>query len=197
MDYRIQQTDLALLWKAGVSADDMRHSVWVAAKALEIARRTGREMDFELVGRGALLHDLGKALTHSYQHGELGAEIGRKMGLPPAITGLMEKHFHGGLSTEEARELGLPEIDYTPRRLEERIVMYADRLVDIITEGLVALEDEQDAERNFEAILRGHPHYGKNTRTMERYLGYHREIQGLLTLEAPASADGSGQRLLP
>jgi uncharacterized protein len=180
MDYRIQQTDLALLWKAGVNEDDMRHCVWVAEKALQIARRPGRELDLELVGRGALLHDLGKALTHSFQHGELGAEIGRKMGLPPAITSLMEKHFHGGLSLEEARELGLPGIDYRPRRLEERIVIYADRLVDIITEGLVALEDEQDAERNFEEILRGHPHYGKNTRTMERYLGYHREIQGLI-----------------
>lgn len=180
VNYQIQQTDLALLWKAGVGADDMRHSVWVAAKALEIARRTGREMDFELVGRGALLHDLGKALTHSFQHGELGAEIGRKPGLPPAITGLMEKHFHGGLSLEEARELGLPEMDYTPRRLEERIVMYADRLVDIITEGLVALEDEQDAERDFEEILRGHTHYGKNQPTLERYLRYHREIQALI-----------------
>lgn len=181
MDYRVQQTDLALLWKAGVNADDMRHSVWVAEKALQIARRTGCDLDGELVGRGALLHDLGKALTHSFQHGELGAEIGRKLGLPSAITGLMEKHFHGGLSLEEARELGLPEMDYTPRRLEERIVIYADRLVDIITEGLVALDDEQDAERRFEEILRGDPHYGKNPRTIERYLGYHREIQGLIT----------------
>lgn len=182
----IEQTDLALLWKAGLDPRDIRHSVHVARKALELARRTGAGLDLDLVGRGALFHDLGKALTHSYQHGELGAEIGRKLGLPAELTDLMEKHFHGGITPGEAAELGLRVRDYTPRRLEERIVIYADRLVDIITDGFVKLGDEREAEVRFEEILGKHPKYGKNQATVQRYLGYHREIQQLIAA-APAA----------
>jgi nucleotide-binding universal stress UspA family protein len=92
----------------------------------------------------------------------------------------MEKHFHGGMTPEEASELGLRARDYTPHRLEERIVIYADRLVDIITDGFIRLRDEREAEERFEEIVRKHPKYGKNPATLERYLGYHREIQGLI-----------------
>lgn len=38
--------------KAGVSEADIVHSVKVAEKALEIAGRTNKELDMELVGRG-------------------------------------------------------------------------------------------------------------------------------------------------
>lgn len=53
----------------------------------------------------------------------------------------------------------------------------ADRLVDIITDGIVSLMDEREAEKRFEEILRTIPKYGKNDRTLDRYLNYHREIQ--------------------
>jgi uncharacterized protein len=180
MDYRIDQADLALLWKTGLSEKDITHSILVAQKALDIAKSTGADLDMELVGRGALFHDLGKALTHSYQHGEVGAELTERLGLPPAIADIARRHFHGGLSSEEARELGLPERDYTPHRLEERIVIYADRLVDIITDGYIKIEDEHEAEERFEELLTKHLKYGKDKLTRDRYLGYHREIQGLI-----------------
>lgn len=70
--------------------------------------------------------------------------------------------------------------DYTLHRLEERIVIYADRLVDIIYDGIVTLKDEAESESRFEEILRTYPKYGKNQITLERYLGYHAEIQGLI-----------------
>jgi len=180
VSYRIQDSDIDLLRKAGVSEDDISHSVKVAEKALEIAQRTGVSMDIELVGKGALFHDLGKAKTHALEHGKLGAELGRRLGLPDAITDIMEKHIRGGLTGEEAMELGLPVKDYTLRRIEEKIVIYADRLVDIITDGIVLIKAESEAEARFEEILREYPKYGKNERTLQRYLGYHREIQGLL-----------------
>ena len=179
MDYKIDQTDLATLWKAGLSENDIRHSILVAEKALDIARRTGADLDMELVGRGALFHDLGKALTHSYQHGEVGAELSERLGLPSAIADIARKHFHGGLTRQEAQEFGLPDRDYTPHRLEERIVIYADRLVDIITDGYIRLRDDKEAEEDFENLLVKHPKYGKNNITRERYIGYHREIQKL------------------
>jgi uncharacterized protein len=181
MGYTIQNSDIALLRGAGVSEDDIKHSTAVAHKALEITRRINdADLDQELVGRGGLFHDLGKASTHAIEHGMIGAEIGRHLGLPKGITDIMEKHIRGGLTEVEARELGLPVKDYTLRTREERIVIYADRLVDIITDGIVAIQSERDAEARFEEILRAYPKYGKNEITLNRYLGYHREIQKLM-----------------
>jgi len=177
--YEIRETDIAMLRDAGVSEDDIAHSLKVAEKALEIAYRTNQDLDFELVGRGALFHDLGKAKTHEIEHGKIGAEMGSAMGLPQDITAIMEKHIRGGLTDEEAKELHLPVKDYTLHTLEERIVIYADRLVDIITEDIVTINEEIEAEERFEEILRTIPKYGKNDITLSRYLNYHREIQGL------------------
>jgi len=181
MDYTIQKTDVDILRKAGVSEDDITHSTHVAEKALEIARRIGDNgIDQELVGRGALFHDLGKAKTHEMEHGRIGAKLGISLGLPKEITDIMEKHIRGGLTEPEAKELGLPIKDYALGRLEERIVIYADRLVDIIYDGVVALKAESESETRFEEIIKTIPKYGKNAVTLERYLGYHREIQGLM-----------------
>jgi len=181
MTYTIQRSDIDILRNAGVSDDDITHSVHVAEKALEISRRIGGNgIDQELVGRGALFHDLGKCKTHEMEHGKIGAEFGSKIGLPRELCDIMEKHIRGGLTEAEAKELCLPIKDYTLRRLEERIVIYADRLVDIIYDGIVTLKSESESETKFEEILRTEPKYGKNAITLERYLGYHREIQGLM-----------------
>ena len=180
MDYKIQVSDIAVLRDAGVSEEDIKHCVKVAEKALEIARRTKAGVDMELVGRGALFHDLGKARTHAIEHGKIGAELGKTLGLPQAVTDIMEKHIRGGLTEPEAVELGLPVKDYTLNRLEERIVIYADRLVDIITDGIIKIGDEKEAEERFEEILKTISKYGKNEITLTRYLGYHAEIQGLI-----------------
>ncbi len=180
MFYKIKDSDIELLRKAGVLEDDIRHCIKVAEKALEIAERTGVILDMELVGRSALFHDLGKAKTHEIEHGRIGAELGKELGLPQEITDIMEKHIRGGLTEEEAKELGLPIKDYRLKRLEERIVIYADRLVDIIMDGIVELKSEKEAEERFEEILKTYPEYGKNEKTLNRYIGYHREIQGLM-----------------
>ncbi len=178
--FAISTADIELLRANGVSEDDIAHSVKVAEKALEIAYRTDSDLDFELIGRGALFHDLGKAKTHDIEHGKIGAEMGKALGLPDQINAVMEKHIRGGLTGEEAMALGLPVKDYTLHTLEERIIIYADRLVDIITEDIVHIEEEIEAEAQFDEILRTIPKYGKNDITTSRYLGYHREIQKLV-----------------
>jgi uncharacterized protein len=162
---------------AGMSEADILHSVKVAQKALDIAARTGANLDMELVARGALFHDLGKSSTHDIAHGKIGAEIGAGIGLPAAVTTIMEKHIRGGLTADEAKELGLPAKDYTLKSLEERIIIYADRLVDIVMDGVAG---DWEAEDRFEEILKTIPRYGKNDLTLQRYLGYHKEIQGLI-----------------
>lgn len=190
-DYHVAQQDIDLLRKAGMNEHDLNHSLKVATKALEIARRTGATLDLELVGRGALFHDLGKTATHAMTHGKIGAELGKKLGLPPEITAIMEKHIRGGLTEPEAVELGLPVKDYTLHRLEERIIIYADRMVDIIHDGIVEINEEGEAEARFVEILTGYPKYGKNEITLKRYLGYHEEIQGLIAgriIDAPKLA---------
>jgi uncharacterized protein len=178
--YTIQPADLNLLRQAGVSEADITHCLKVAEKALEIADRTGVELNLELIGRGALFHDLGKAKTHDLDHGRIGAEMGRGLGLPESLTTVMEKHIRGGMSQEEAKELGLPIKDYSLNTLEEKIIIYADRLVDIITDGIVTLNSEAEAEERFMEILENIPKYGKNENTLKRYLGYHQEIQDLI-----------------
>jgi uncharacterized protein len=181
MTYAINHADIDLLRSAGVSEDDITHSMHVAEKALDIARRIGGNgIDQELVGRGALFHDLGKTKTHEMEHGKIGAELGCKIGLPREICDIMEKHIRGGLTGPEARDLGLPVKDYTLRRIEERIIIYADRLVDIIYDGIVTIRNEAEAEVRFEEILRMYPKYGKNEITLNRYFGYHKEIQSLM-----------------
>ena len=180
-EYEIDQQDIDLLRTNGMAESDLTHSIQVAEKALEIARRTKADLDMELVGRGALFHDLGKIKTHEINHGLIGAEKGAELGLPPEVNVIMEKHIRGGLTEAEALELGLPVKDYTLHRLEERIIIYADRLVDIIHDGIVEIKEEYEAEDRFKEILSTIPKYGKNDITMERYFQYHDEIQGLIT----------------
>ena len=67
-DYSIQREDIALLKEQGIVAEDLEHSIQVAEKSLEIARRMNVDLDMELVGRGALFHDLGKTVTHGIEH---------------------------------------------------------------------------------------------------------------------------------
>lgn len=181
MTYRVMKSDVEILHSAGVSEDDIRHCIKVSEKATELAEKTGVPLDMELVARGGLFHDLGKARTRAIEHGKVGAEIGRSLRLPQKVIDIMEKHIRGGLSEEEARELGLPIKDYSLNSLEEKIVIYADRLVDIITDGIVDIGgDEVEAERRFDEILKEFPKYGKNEKTLARYIGYHTEIQDLI-----------------
>lgn len=179
-NYSVQQEDIDLLRSQGMVEEDVQHSIQVADKAIEIAGRTGVELNIEFVGRAALFHDLGKIESHGIKHGLLGAEKGERLGLPAEINLVMEKHIRGGLTSAEALELGLPQKDYTLYRLEERIVIYADRVADIIHDGIINLNNELEAEARFVEILTDNIKYGKNDITRKRYLKYHEEIQGLI-----------------
>lgn len=176
----IRQEDIDLLREQGMSAEDLDHSIKVAEKGVEIARRMTVDIDVDLVCRAGLFHDLGKIVTHGITHGMEGARLGESLGLPHAIKVIMEKHIRGGLTELEAIELGLPVKDYSLNSLEEKLVIYADRLVDIIHDGIVELGGELEAETRFKEILQGEIKYGKNDITAERYFRYHDEIQGLI-----------------
>lgn len=170
--------DIKTLKNEGCPEEAVAHSIEVARKALEISSRIGMALDRKLIVLGAIYHDLGKAETYGMQHGEIGAQMAGRLGLDERIIAIILKHIRGGLTEPEAVELGLPVRDYTLRTPEEKIVIYADRMVDIYTDGIVPDTDENGAERRFIDILTTYEKYGKNEVTLKRYLALHEEIQG-------------------
>ena len=111
----------------------VRHCEAVAMAAefmADAAERRGRSLDTKAVIAGALLHDIGRTRSQTVRHGVEGAEILEKEGVDMKVVEIVRRHVGAGISPEEARKLGLPDHDYIPRTLEERIVCFADKMVD-------------------------------------------------------------------
>jgi uncharacterized protein len=109
------------------------HCEAVAALALEIAcklQKKGLKIDLQLVEAGALLHDIGRSKTHNVDHGVVGAKIAQSEGLPESVINIIKRHVGGGITAEEAKWFGWPKDVYMPLSLEEKIVSYADKLID-------------------------------------------------------------------
>lgn len=124
---------LGFLVKTGCSQGVVRHAKAVAVLAVEIAEaclKGGLEVDIQLVEIGALLHDIGRSKTHSINHVIVGVEIAKSLGLPDSVVSIIERHAGSGISKDEAKKLGWPVKDYIPQTLEERIVTYADKLIE-------------------------------------------------------------------
>jgi uncharacterized protein len=168
--------DIETLQKAGCPDEAVNHSIEVARKALEISSRVKIPVDRKLIICGGIYHDLGKAKTYGMQHGEIGAQMAKELNLGDDIMQIILKHVRGGLTEPEAVELGLPVRDYTLKTPEEKIVIYADRMVDIYTDGIVPNTDEKDAEDRFIEILNQYEKYGKNPVTLKRYVAMHNQI---------------------
>jgi uncharacterized protein len=97
---------------------------------------SGPGVDPETVRLGAMLHDIGRGVSHSIDHAQVGADICRASGLSETIARIVERHIGAGLTRDECRELGLEPRDCMPKTVEEKIVAHADNRVkgtDIIT----------------------------------------------------------------
>jgi uncharacterized protein len=124
---------LQLLRESGCRENVIRHVEAVSALAVEIGeacRSKGFNVDLKLVEIGGLLHDIGRARTHSVHHAVLGADIAKSFGLPKPVVAIIKRHVGGGITAREARKLGWPRDVYVPLTLEEKIVSYADKLVE-------------------------------------------------------------------
>lgn len=122
---------ISALRDAGCSEEVVEHCLTVEKKALEIAEKikgNGHDVDLELVRIGAILHDIGRSVTHGISHGIEGARILKDMGLE-GFTKFAENHIGAGIPRDEAKKLGLPPKNFLPKSLEEKIVTYADKLV--------------------------------------------------------------------
>lgn len=125
---------IQLLHENRCSARVVSHCMAVAELALETGqalKEKGYKIDLELVEIGALLHDIGRSKTQSVHHAIVGAEMAKATGLPASITSIIKRHVGGGITNSEAKELGWPDNDgYVPITLEEKIVSYADKLIE-------------------------------------------------------------------
>jgi len=52
------------------------------------------------------------------------------LGLPEPIISIIKRHVGGGISADEAERLGWPKDVYIPQTIEEKIVAYADKLIE-------------------------------------------------------------------
>ncbi len=168
---------LGILRDVGCSRGVVSHCLNVAGLAARIGGElvgAGFEVDLALVEAGALLHDLGRSVTHGIGHGAVGGEVARGLGLPLAVVRIVERHVGAGIPADEAEELGLPVGVYVPESLEEKLVCYADKLA----EGRGEVEFGVTVGRMVEELGVDHPAIG-------RMWALHGEIVGML---------GSGSR---
>ena len=124
---------LKFLRESQCSVNVIQHCRAVAKLALEIGeacREKGLNVDLELVEIGALLHDVGRSKTHTVNHAVVGAEIAKSAGLPEPVISVIKRHVGGGITISEAEKLGWPKDVYVPVTLEEKIVSYADKLIE-------------------------------------------------------------------
>jgi len=149
---------IQLLRESQCSLKVIRHCTAVAKLAVETAeacKENGLNVNLELVEIGALLHDIGRSKTHSVHHAVVGAEILEAAGLPEDVISIIKRHVGGGITADEAEELGWPNDVYVPVTIEEKLVSYADKLIekskrvpiDVTVEELVEEGRHEAAER--------------------------------------------------
>ncbi len=106
-------------------------------------KRKAIKIDLKLVEAGALLHDIGRSKTHTVDHGVVGAKIAESEGLPEPVVRIIKRHVGGGITAEEAEKFGWPKDVYVPLTLEEKIVSYADKLIEQSKRVPIDLEIER------------------------------------------------------
>jgi uncharacterized protein len=124
---------IEILRKNHCSTRVINHCQAVAALAVELSKQLETKnckVDLELVEIGALLHDLGRSKTHTVDHAIVGAKIAESLALPQPVISIIKRHVGAGITAQEAQWLGWPKDVYVPATLEEKIVSYADKLID-------------------------------------------------------------------
>ncbi len=120
---------LTILEEEGCEPGVIEHCLAVESLAMKIGNICRARIDLELISAGALLHDVGRSVTHDIQHGIRGVEILEKRSMDARVIDIVRKHIGAGLTPEEASLLGFPYGDYMPATLEEKVVAYSDNLI--------------------------------------------------------------------
>ena len=160
---------IGLLRAVGCDEGVIKHSTTVAELALELVHDYHHtdSVDETLVFRGALLHDLGRARSHGIDHGFVGGEIARELGLDERVVRIIQRHVGAGITAEEAEELGLPPVDFMPETWEEKVVAHADNLI----EGWKRTSIEAEISILKKKLGESHP-------SIKRMIALHEEVTG-------------------
>ncbi len=118
---------LNILVKYDTPPNVIEHCKKVAEIALKISSDINN-INKNIIMAGALLHDIGRSLTHSISHGLKGAQILEKEKIDRRVINVVKNHIGTGITESEAKKLNLPIQNYTPKNLEEIIVSFADKL---------------------------------------------------------------------
>ncbi len=127
---------LQLHFKLGSDPSLLFHCNHVVNVASQIIQQLppSTSINRDLVLIGALLHDIGRNKTQGIGHAVAGSEIildtYPKHNFIDHLAKVVSTHIGGGIPKEEAKSLGLPAKDFIPLTLEEKIVCYADKMVD-------------------------------------------------------------------
>jgi len=166
------QMALTLLSECGCSERVVAHCKAVSALAVKFAKaceNKGLAVDVNLVEVGALLHDIGRSKTHGVDHAIIGVEIAKSLNLPESIVSIIECHVGGGITVDEAKKLGWPVKDYVPTTLEEKLVTYADKLI----EGFRVVPIEKTIKKFSRELGECHP-------AIDRVIRLHEELFPLI-----------------
>ncbi|MHA1917936.1 MAG: HD domain-containing protein [Candidatus Ranarchaeia archaeon] len=117
-----------LLLKHNLPEQIIEHSIKVSkiAKNISLSINKFDNSEILLIETAALLHDIGRSISHKIDHGIIGGKILRKMDYPIHAR-IIEVHMLAGFNKEEAISLGLPNRDFLPITLPEKIVNYSDK----------------------------------------------------------------------
>lgn len=129
---------LDLLTVVGCPVNVINHCSAVSKKARYIAQQVQNDhpVDIHLVEMGGLLHDIGRAVTHSIDHGIVGARLLKKRGINRHLQRICETHILAGVPKAVAKDIGLPPRDFIPQTMEEKIVCHADNMTNHTIEEL-------------------------------------------------------------
>ena len=166
------QKALTILSECGCSEHVIAHCKAVSALAVKFAeacKKGGAVVDVELVEVGGLLHDIGRSKTHDINHSIVGKEIAESLDLPESVLTIIERHIGGGITAEEAKELGWPVKEYLPTTLEQKLVTYADKLI----EGHKIVPIQKTLDKFAKELGENHP-------AIDRIIRLHEELVPLI-----------------
>ena len=159
----------------------LKHSKAVARYAVWLAFRISKhhKVDVEFVKTAALLHDIGRfkfpPKGDSLLHGVRGSQILKKEGLSKRYQRVCETHLGVGITKSDIKrhKLKLPLKDYSPKSIEEKIICYADKRME-----MAKLIPASKTANRFRRELG--PEY------FRRMMGLHKQIHKLYKLKMKA-----------
>ena len=137
---------IELLRKNNCPPEVISHCEAVADLALEIAsklEKKGLKIDLNLLKQAHFYMTL-VAQKPTVLTTELSAlKLLNQKVCPNPVVNIIKRHVGGGITAEEAESFGWPKDVYCPVTLEEKIVSYADKLIDQSKRVPIDLEIER------------------------------------------------------